>query len=61
MMAAKPPSALRSVLAALLGVQSEQQRKTDFQYGSLPKIILLGVVMIVLFVLLLIGVVSLVT
>ncbi|WP_345317352.1 DUF2970 domain-containing protein [Ferrimonas gelatinilytica] len=47
-----------SVLAALFGVQSESNRRRDFQASSAKPFILTGLVVIVLFVLALIGVVQ---
>jgi hypothetical protein len=42
---------LQSVLAAMIGVQSEKKREKDFEGGYLGSYIFIGVVMTVLFVL----------
>ncbi len=50
---------IKSVISAAIGVQSEENRKRDFeQQGSLPTYIIAGVVFTVLFVVILIFVVS---
>ena len=48
--------AFTSVMAALFGVQSEQQRQQDFQQSDPWRFIVVGVVAIVGFVLLLVGI-----
>ncbi|RUO76814.1 DUF2970 domain-containing protein [Pseudidiomarina taiwanensis] len=52
-MASKPNffSVLVSVIAALFGVQSEQNRQRDFSKGNPKAYIAVGIVLIVLFVL----------
>jgi hypothetical protein len=40
----------KSVLAAFVGVQSEENRKKDFEHGSLSTYIIGGIVFTVLFV-----------
>ena len=52
---------IRSVLAAAIGVQSEKNRKEDFHSSSIWPFIAGGIVFTVLFVLALIGLVSLVS
>lgn len=59
----KPPSlwqVARSVLAAMLGVQKRQHYEHDFQHGRPWQYIVLGLLFVVLFILILIGVVKLV-
>ncbi|EWG99276.1 DUF2970 domain-containing protein [Halomonas sp. BC04] len=41
---------IKSVLAAFLGVQKEQQRREDFEKGNPMAFILVGIVMALLFV-----------
>ncbi|PMR72767.1 DUF2970 domain-containing protein [Billgrantia endophytica] len=36
---------IKSVLAAFLGVQKDQQRRADFEHGSAAAFIVVGVVM----------------
>ncbi|SKA49076.1 Protein of unknown function [Enterovibrio nigricans DSM 22720] len=52
---------IKSVFAAMFGVQSDKNRQRDFQQASMVPYIVVGVVFVVLFVLGLIGVVSFVT
>ena len=40
----------KSVLAAFIGVQSEENRKKDFEHGSLSTYIIGGIIFTVLFV-----------
>jgi hypothetical protein len=40
----------KSVLAAFIGVQSEESRKKDFEHGSLSTYIIGGIIFTVLFV-----------
>ncbi|MCK7459704.1 DUF2970 domain-containing protein [Idiomarina aminovorans] len=49
-----------SVLAAFLGVQTEENRQRDFQHGSPKVYIIIGVILTILLVLGLIGLVNLV-
>ncbi len=51
----------KSVLAAFIGVQSEANRKKDFEQGSLSTYIIAGLIFIVFFVAAIIFVVSTVT
>jgi hypothetical protein len=48
----------KSVLAALIGVQSNRNREIDFKYGSLSAYIIVGLIVTVLFILILVGIVS---
>ena len=48
----------KSVLAAFIGVQSESNRKQDFEHGSLSTYIVAGVIFTVLFVVAIIFLVS---
>lgn len=47
-------SVLQSVLAAFLGVQSEQKRQQDFQSTSIWPFVVTGVILTLIFVLLLV-------
>ena len=40
----------KSVLSAFIGVQSEANRKRDFEYGSFSNYIIVGLIVTVLFV-----------
>lgn len=51
---------IASVLAAGLGVQSEQNRKRDFQHGSAKDYIIVGIIATVIFVAAIMGIVKLV-
>jgi hypothetical protein len=48
----------KSVLAAFIGVQSEDNRKKDFEHGSLSTYIIAGIIFTVLFVVAIIVLVS---
>lgn len=48
----------KSVLAAFIGVQSEDNRKKDFEHGSLSTYVVAGLIFTVLFVVAIIFVVS---
>jgi len=48
----------KSVLAAFIGVQSEANRKKDFEHGSLSTYIIAGLIFTVLFVVAIIFLVS---
>ena len=52
---------VKSVIAAMIGVQSNKNREIDFQHGSLPAYIVVGLVATVLFILAIVGIVSAVT
>lgn len=52
---------VKSVFAAMFGVQSDKNRQRDFQQSSMVPYIVVGFVFVALFVLALIGLVSLVT
>jgi hypothetical protein len=49
---------IKSVLAAFIGVQSEDNRKKDFEHGSLSTYIIAGIIFTVLFVVAIIVLVS---
>ncbi len=49
---------IKSVLAAMLGVQSNKVRERDFTEGSPAAFIIVGIVIAVIFVLLLYGIVQ---
>ena len=53
-----PFSVLKSVLAAMIGVQSDENRERDFTKGRASHFIFMGVVMTVVFVLSLIAIVN---
>ncbi len=53
-------NSLKSVAAAFIGVQSEQQRMNDFKHGKLSYIIIAGVLSVIVFISILIGIVNLV-
>lgn len=50
----------KSVFAAFIGVQSEENRKKDFQQGSLKTYVIAGIVFTVLFIVAIVTVVSVV-
>ena len=52
---------VKSVLAAAIGVQSNKNREVDFNHGSLPIYIVVGLVATLLFIYAISNVVSLVT
>ncbi|RXJ73449.1 hypothetical protein CS022_09370 [Veronia nyctiphanis] len=52
---------VKSVFAALLGVQSDENRQRDFSQTSMWPYIITGIVAVVLFVLVLIVIVSFIT
>lgn len=52
---------VKSVVAAMFGVQSDKNRQRDFRQTSMVPYLLVGLVFVVLFVAALIGLVSLVT
>ncbi len=49
---------IKSVLAAGIGVQSNKNREIDFEHGSLPSYLIVGLIATVLFILSLIFIVS---
>ncbi|WP_444995498.1 DUF2970 domain-containing protein [Aliikangiella sp. IMCC44359] len=51
-------SIMQSVLAAMFGVQSDQKREQDFESGHIGSYIFVGVVMVVVFILVLVGIVN---
>lgn len=52
---------IKSVIAAIIGVQSNKNREIDFKHGSLSSYIVVGIIATVLFVLTIVTIVSLVT
>lgn len=51
---------IKSVLAAMFGVQSNKNRERDFEHGNPMAYILVGLIMVILFILTLVLVVNLV-
>lgn len=51
---------VKSVLAAAIGVQSNKNREIDFKHGSMPAYIIVGLAGTILFILAIVGVVTLV-
>lgn len=51
---------VKSVFAAVIGVQSNKNREIDFKHGSLPAYIIVGLIGTVLFIIAIVSVVSLV-
>lgn len=51
---------IRSVLAAFMGVQSEENRQKDFSSGSYTRFVVVGLIATLCFVLLMWGVVKLI-
>ncbi|MEL0034849.1 MAG: DUF2970 domain-containing protein [Gammaproteobacteria bacterium] len=49
---------IKSVIAAMFGVQSEANRERDFKHGKASHFIAIGIVMTVIFVLTLVAIVS---
>lgn len=49
---------IKSVAASLLGVQSNQNRERDFQHGSPGQYIMVGLIAVILFILIVVGVVQ---
>lgn len=52
---------VKSVIAAAIGVQSNKNREVDFQHGSLPAYIVVGLIATVLFIYVLVSIVKAVT
>ncbi|MGF1768730.1 DUF2970 domain-containing protein [Enterovibrio makurazakiensis] len=52
---------VKSVFAAMFGVQSDKNRQRDFKQASMAPYLLVGILFVVFFVLGLIGVVALIT
>jgi hypothetical protein len=50
----------KGVLAAFLGVQSSKQHEQDFNQGSATNYIVIGIIFVVIFILLVVGVVNIV-
>ncbi len=51
-------SVVQSVLAAMVGIQSNKKHKQDFESGSVTSYIVVGVIMVIIFVFTLIGIVN---
>ncbi len=51
---------VKSVIAAIVGVQSNKNREIDFKHGSLPAYLIVGLIATVLFIVAIASVVSLV-
>ena len=51
---------IKSVIAAAIGVQTEENRRRDFQQGSLKTYIIAGLVFVIVFVASLVFIVSLI-
>ena len=51
---------LKSVIASFFGVQSEKNRKRDFEKGDPSQFILVGLVLTILFIFMMFGIVKLV-
>ena len=49
---------IQSALAAFIGVQSDANRKRDFDHGSLSSYLIVGAIATVLFILMLVAIVS---
>ncbi|WP_446809285.1 DUF2970 domain-containing protein [Methylomonas sp. 2BW1-5-20] len=52
---------VKSVFAAAIGVQSNKNREVDFQHGSLPAYIVVGLIATALFIFTIVSIVSAVT
>jgi hypothetical protein len=52
---------VKSVFAAIIGVQSNKNREVDFKNGSLPAYIAVGLVATLLFIYTIVSIVSMVT
>lgn len=53
-----PIDVIKSVLAAMFGVQSQENRERDFKHGKASHFIITGVVLTVIFVIILINLVT---
>ena len=51
-------SVVQSVLAAMIGIQSNKKHKEDFESGSVTSYIVVGVIMVIIFIFTLIGIVN---
>lgn len=52
---------VKSVISAVIGVQSDKNREVDFKHGSLPAYIIVGLVVTLLFIFAIAKIASLVT
>ena len=53
-----PLDVVKSVLAAMFGVQSQENRERDFKHGKASHFIIAGIILTVIFVLVLVNLVS---
>lgn len=53
-----PLEVVKSVLAAMFGVQSPENRERDFKHGKASHFIITGIILTVIFVLVLVNIVS---
>lgn len=51
-------SMIGSVLAAMIGIQTEEQRKQDFTKGKVTHFIVIGIIMVIIFIVTLINIVD---
>jgi uncharacterized membrane protein YidH (DUF202 family) len=51
-------SIILSVLAAMIGIQSEENRKRDFEEGQIGNYIFVGIIVVIIFVFTLISIVN---
>ncbi len=49
---------IKSVIAAIIGVQSDKNREVDFKHGSLPAYIIVGIIATLLFIVTIMVIVS---
>ncbi len=49
---------VKSVIAAAIGVQSNKNREIDFQHGSLPAYVIVGLIATALFIFTIVSIVS---
>lgn len=52
---------VKSVIAAMIGVQSNKNRELDFQHGSLPAYLIVGLIATLVFILVIAKIASLAT
>lgn len=51
---------IKSVLASFIGIQSEKNRRRDFQHGNPAQFILVGLVLTILFIVIMIVIVKII-
>lgn len=49
---------VKSVIAAIIGVQSDKNREIDFQHGSLSTYIIVGIIATLIFILIIVNIAS---